>query len=107
MKTNNLSDISVMPPETLRDGILSFKADVYSFGIMLWTLMAQRTPYEGLLCKDIRTKVIGGGRPRIPIFVDEGLASLMLQCWHHEPDKRPTFAQVIPVLEGDQQRTLS
>lgn len=76
------------------------KADVYSFGIMLWILIAQQAPYDGLLCKDIRMRVIGGSRPKIPAFVDDGLSSLMLQCWHHDPQKRPTFAQVVPVLEG-------
>jgi hypothetical protein len=43
--------------------------------------------------------IISGKRPAIPPLVPEPLKKLMVACWVHEPDKRPTFAAIVAELE--------
>jgi serine/threonine protein kinase len=42
-----------LPPEVLREeaGGLSFKIDVYSFGIVLWEMLARQLPWDGYTSK--------------------------------------------------------
>ncbi len=37
-----------MPAETLRDGIISKSVDVYSFGVLMWQLYTSSRPWAGL-----------------------------------------------------------
>ncbi|GMH40749.1 hypothetical protein BSKO_08653 [Bryopsis sp. KO-2023] len=94
MKTNSFSDMAVTPPEMLKDGDLSLKADVYSFGITLWTLVSQKVPYNDMLCKDIRTMVINEGRPKIPLYIPHILTELICRCWAQDPASRPSFKEI-------------
>lgn len=38
--TYTCGSVRAMPPEVLKDGVLTLAADVYSFGILLWELLA-------------------------------------------------------------------
>jgi len=35
-------------------------SDVYSFGIILWELVSQKIPFEGLVIFQVMTKVVNG-----------------------------------------------
>ncbi len=37
-----------LPPEVLREQRVTNKLDVYSFGVILWELIARQLPFEGL-----------------------------------------------------------
>lgn len=47
ISTFTAGTISHMPPEVLRDGILTPATDVFSFGMILWELMAGKLPFLG------------------------------------------------------------
>lgn len=38
-----------MPPETLKDGIMTSSVDVYAFAILLWELLSGKEAYQGTL----------------------------------------------------------
>ncbi|KAL6054450.1 putative serine/threonine-protein kinase/receptor [Balamuthia mandrillaris] len=94
-----------MAPEMLDERGYNEKADVYSFGIILWELMAQKRPYydqnfrkgiPGLF--DIYHHVVTqNNRPKI----EEGpetppaLLHLIRMCWDKDPDMRPSFQQIL------------
>eukprot|EP01015_Nassula_variabilis_P013637 TRINITY_DN2122_c0_g1_i5.p1 TRINITY_DN2122_c0_g1~~TRINITY_DN2122_c0_g1_i5.p1 ORF type:complete len:232 (+),score=5.90 TRINITY_DN2122_c0_g1_i5:88-783(+) len=94
-----------MAPEIFESKPYSSKADVYSFGIVLWEVICRETPYRELQSPyAIMKKVtMEQGRPniaRIPQSCPLKLQSLMQKCWHQDPEQRPQFNEVIKSLKN-------
>jgi serine/threonine protein kinase len=83
--------IPYMAPEIFKRQKYIKASDMYSFGIIMWELMTGRRPfwnrnYDIGLIIDI----CDGLRPPIVTNAPEGYIELMKECWHSDPDKRPT-----------------
>ncbi|GMH40949.1 hypothetical protein BSKO_08853 [Bryopsis sp. KO-2023] len=83
-------------PEVYHDGLLSKRADVYSFGVLLWELYHQRAPFE--------KKPEGGYRyhhrfPKFPVHCPMPYALLCVICLSPRMKERPEFSFVKRVLE--------
>ncbi len=93
-------------PEATRGEKLSPAWDVYSYAILLWELVTHKIPFSHLNLRipgqefQLQTKVSKGERPPIPDSCDPKLASLMRRCWAEDPGSRPTFTEILTVLEG-------
>ena len=42
-----------LPPEVLREELVTDKLDVYSFGLILWELLARDLPFQGMSLKQM------------------------------------------------------
>jgi serine/threonine protein kinase len=77
------------------------KADVYSFGIVMWQVLTQRRPYEGSGTGgdkpfyQLVQEIAGGMRPIIPGDCPEHFARMLRACWHKKPQKRPSMDELI------------
>lgn len=80
-------------PEVLLGRPVSPKADVYSYGVVLWELATNERPERGMLRP-----------PRIPQECPEEVGRLIDACLSEEPRSRPTMVEVIEVLSGMQRR---
>lgn len=76
------------------------KADVYSFGLILWEMLSLKRPFEGLNRKEFVQSVIKGGR-RPPLQQDWSgpLRELLARCWDEDMDQRPSknLGEFIPL----------
>ncbi|XP_036407664.1 receptor-interacting serine/threonine-protein kinase 3-like [Megalops cyprinoides] len=95
-----------MPPEAFD---LSYKPtpkfDVYSYAVLLWTIITGEKPYCHAWSTLVKVGVPDGARPDMAA-VDSGrveglgsLVELMKNCWDSNPEKRPFFKDCLPVTE--------
>ncbi|CAI9755710.1 unnamed protein product [Fraxinus pennsylvanica] len=89
-----------MAPEVLRNEPSNEKSDVYSFGIILWELATLRVPWAEMNSMQVVGAVGFQGRHLdIPPTVDPLVAGIISDCWHRNPQARPSFGQIITRLK--------
>nr|XP_015854129.1 ephrin type-A receptor 10 isoform X2 [Peromyscus maniculatus bairdii] len=86
-------------PETLQFGHFSSASDVWSFGIVMWEVMAfGERPYWDMSGQDVIKAVEDGFRLPPPRNCPSPLHRLMLDCWQKDPGERPRFSQIHSIL---------
>ncbi|KAB0364810.1 hypothetical protein FD754_008966 [Muntiacus muntjak] len=86
-------------PETLQFGHFSSASDVWSFGVVMWEVMAfGERPYWDMSGQDVIKAVEDGFRLPPPRNCPSPLHRLMLDCWQKDPGERPRFSQIHGLL---------
>ncbi|KAL7144327.1 hypothetical protein ABFS83_07G005300 [Erythranthe nasuta] len=89
-----------MAPEVLRNEPSDEKADIYSYGVILWELVTQKIPWESLNSMQVIGAVgFMNQRLDMPKDVDPQWASIIESCWHSEPQSRPSFQELMEKLK--------
>ncbi|XP_028361068.1 receptor-interacting serine/threonine-protein kinase 4 [Phyllostomus discolor] len=100
--------IAYLPPERFGEESQLFdtKHDVYSFAIVIWSVLTQKKPFEDdRNFLHIMMKVSKGHRPELPPVCRARphgctkLLHLMQRCWHGDPRERPTFQEITSETE--------
>lgn len=74
--------------------------DMWSFAILLWELSTREVPFADLSPMEQGMKIaVEGLRITIPPGISPHLAKLIRICMNEDPGKRPTFDQVLPILD--------
>lgn len=90
-----------MAPEVADARPYNHKADVYSFGIILWEINAYKKPFDGMNRETFYARVVHGGeRPMINKKWPEELSNLMMACWSANIEERPTFSEILERLDA-------
>eukprot|EP01103_Thecamoeba_quadrilineata_P012110 TRINITY_DN304_c0_g1_i2.p1 TRINITY_DN304_c0_g1~~TRINITY_DN304_c0_g1_i2.p1 ORF type:complete len:118 (+),score=19.64 TRINITY_DN304_c0_g1_i2:133-486(+) len=80
-----------------RKGLYTSKADIYSYGLILWEMISGDKPYLDLLDSNamIRTHKKKGLNPVIPEGWPPEWARLVRDCWTFHPENRPTASEIL------------
>ncbi|RIB11195.1 kinase-like domain-containing protein [Gigaspora rosea] len=86
-------------PEVLKGNEYTQASDIYSFGIIMWTLSTCmrpfcRVPHDLCLAKNI----CNGLRPEIINSTPKVYSTLMERCWYQDPNKRPKVTELRDIL---------
>jgi len=84
-------------PEALRNEAVAPAADIFSFGVMLWEMLAQTLPHQSLTFAQVVGAV--GWAEWLPDMdmlpeVPAGLRDLLLKCLKFAPAERPSIKEV-------------
>lgn len=99
--TGNCGTVQWMAPEVLANQKYDEKADVFSYGIILWELLSRECPYEGMTAIQCALAVLNRDkRPEIPKWCPPALHALIKSCIKKDQSQRPTFSQIIDALDA-------
>jgi serine/threonine protein kinase len=80
--TNKIGTFQWMAPEVINGENYTEKADVFSYGIILWEIAAREPPYKNIMGTKVSLDVIKYDlRPEIPPKTPDLFAKLMKRCW--------------------------
>ncbi len=85
-----------LAPELAQKLPYNEKADIYSFGMLIWETITRKRLHEE--CQAQNQSVYTIFIPQIPANVPEQLASLMRACWNENSWSRPSISSVLDTL---------
>ncbi|XP_053925263.1 mitogen-activated protein kinase kinase kinase 20 isoform X1 [Cuculus canorus] len=102
--TTHMSLVGTFPwmaPEVIQSLPVSETCDTYSYGVVLWEMLTREVPFKGLEGLQVAWLVVEKNeRLTIPSSCPRSFAELMHQCWDADSKKRPSFKQIISILES-------
>ncbi|URE45130.1 serine threonine-protein kinase [Musa troglodytarum] len=97
-----------MAPEMIQHRPYNQKVDVYSFGIVLWELITGMLPFQNMSAVQAAFAVVNKGvRPVVPQDCLPALGEIMTRCWDADPDVRPSFSEIVRMLESAQEEIVN
>eukprot|EP01107_Rhizomastix_libera_P017087 TRINITY_DN764_c0_g1_i2.p1 TRINITY_DN764_c0_g1~~TRINITY_DN764_c0_g1_i2.p1 ORF type:complete len:766 (-),score=274.62 TRINITY_DN764_c0_g1_i2:102-2399(-) len=87
-------------PEVLRHLRYTEKADIYSFGVVMWECTTREDPFAGMPpFKVIFSVGHEGMRLKLPDYCPFQYQLLAKHCWNDQPAMRPGFQDIVDKLE--------
>lgn len=93
--TKSMGTITHMPPELLRNNIMSEKVDVYSWGVLMFQVWTCQMPWFGLRPQQIIVQVASGKRLQLPAGTPSGYAALFDAATSPAPEARPSLQDAV------------
>ena len=111
-QTQALGTSIYMAPEVIEGTGYNWKADVYSFGILMYEVITDTIPYplfqnHKMSIFQFNNKVVKENyRPEFKGPIKEALQKLIEECWSPDVNKRPTFEDIFNRLAFNIEETV-
>ncbi|KAM6980707.1 ephrin type-A receptor 2a [Aplochiton taeniatus] len=87
-------------PEAIAYRKFTSASDVWSFGIVMWEVMAfGERPYWDMSNHEVMKAINEAFRLPAPMDCPSAVYQLMLQCWLQDRSKRPRFPDIVNILD--------
>ena len=91
-----------MAPEVVLCKEYGLSADVYSYAILFWEVMALEMPFSGYDTDQHFTRVVlKGERPKRIPFLAPAVTHLLKECWADDRTARPHFKRICETLKAE------
>lgn len=100
--TGETGSLRYMAPEVVQNKPYGPSADMYSFAIMLWEMLAMEKPFAKY-SKSMHTELVvtKGGRPKVDDAWGPSLKGFVQSCWHQDLKRRPTAMKASVILKRE------
>jgi serine/threonine protein kinase len=97
-----------MAPEVALSKPYGTSADMYSFGILLWEMLALEKAFGGATIEEHRDRVVQGEeRPKLALDWADALQRIIQGCWARDPFERPSAGTVHQQLHKEIQEMIT
>lgn len=84
-----------MPSESILYGKFTTESDVWSYGVVLWEIYSYGLqPYYGYSNQEVISMVRARQLLPCPEACPSAVYSLMVECWHEQAVRRPSFLEI-------------
>lgn len=92
-----------MAPEVYQGLMYYEKADVFSYSIVTYEVICRHMAFEDLDAETAGQRICDGDRPDlseefVPADTIPEVLELMKECWDQDPDRRPTYTEILQRL---------
>ena len=103
-----------MSPEVFSHASYNHKADLYSYGMILYQMFDKRLPFEAIEPEEVAKMALGQTRPafnalkqrkqgKVQYNIPEPIREIITKCWASRPEARPEFREVAAELLAAQE----
>jgi len=96
---NALGPVRWEAPESLEFKEYSEATDSFSYGVCIYEMFSRSEPWALVTNARVAHLVLGGMRLAPPLNLDPVLGGILLECWEHDRERRPAFANIVNRLE--------
>ncbi|KDR16037.1 Tyrosine-protein kinase transmembrane receptor ROR1, partial [Zootermopsis nevadensis] len=95
VQSKSLLPVRWMPPESILYGKFTTESDVWSYGVVLWEIYSYGLqPYYGYSNQEVIDMIRSRQLLPCPEDCPSRLYTLMIECWHEVPSRRPLFPEI-------------
>lgn len=76
----------------------SKEVDVFSYSGILYELLTDTAPFSNVKKTNIEALIRKSTRPTLPEKISSDLKNLIESCWDQDPQKRPSFADIVQMM---------
>ncbi len=77
-----------LPPEVLRGAVCDVRGDLWSFGVLMYELLAGHRPFEGQTIYQATAAILDQPAGPLPASVPDGLRAIVARCLEKDPAQR-------------------
>jgi serine/threonine protein kinase len=87
-----------MAPEVLNKQPTTLASDVYSYSMVIYEIITQSKPYDGVNTAQILSEMASKHRPQLVTRYKNGCSVFVIlveECWRESSTERPTFDMIV------------